>query len=73
MCLLEEGSHTLFYKRHFYIQDQAEIGKKIKQKISNTLRLNFDENIKKRSVYFNEIIIMFNYNENKNDKENYIT
>ena len=30
-----------FYKQHFYKQRQAEIGKKIKHKLSNTLRLNF--------------------------------
>ena len=33
--------HAFFNKQHFYNQRQAEIGKKIKQKISNTLRLNF--------------------------------
>ena len=31
----------LFYKQHFYKQRQAEIGKKIKQVLSNTLRLGF--------------------------------
>ena len=30
-----------FYKQQFYKQRQAEIGKKIKQMLSNTLRLNF--------------------------------
>ena len=30
-----------FYKIHFYKQRQAEIGKKMKQMLSNTLRLNF--------------------------------
>ena len=30
-----------FYKQHFYKQHQAEIGKKIKQMLINTLRLNF--------------------------------
>ena len=30
-----------FYKQHFYKQRQAEIGKKNKQMLSNTLRLNF--------------------------------
>ena len=29
-----------FFKQHFYKQHQAEIGKKIKQMLSNTLRLN---------------------------------
>ena len=29
-----------FYKQHFYKQREAEIGKNIKQKLSNTLRLN---------------------------------
>ena len=33
-------SYTLFYKQHFYEQRQAEMDKKIKQKLSNTLRLN---------------------------------
>ena len=31
---------TLFYKQHFYKQHQTEIGKKSKQVLSNTLRLN---------------------------------
>ena len=31
----------LFHKQHFYKQRQAEIGKKIKQMLSNTFRLNF--------------------------------
>ena len=30
-----------FYKQHLYTQRQAKIDKKIKQKLSNTLRLNF--------------------------------
>ena len=30
-----------FHKQHFYKQRQAEIGKKMKQMLSNTLRLNF--------------------------------
>ena len=29
------------YKQHFYKQRQVEIGKKIKQLLNNTLRLNF--------------------------------
>ena len=34
--------HALFYKQHFYEQYQAEIGKKIKRKLSNTwLMLKF--------------------------------
>ena len=33
--------HNFFHKQHFYKQRQAEIGKKIKQILSNTLRLNF--------------------------------
>ena len=34
--------HAFFYKQHFYKQRQAgKIGKKIKQKLSNTPRLNF--------------------------------
>ena len=32
--------HALFYKQHFYKQRRVETGKKIKQKLSNTLRLN---------------------------------
>ena len=36
------ASHTrFFYKQNFYGQRHAEIGKKIKQKLSNALRLNF--------------------------------
>ena len=35
------SSTRLFYKQYFYKQRQAEIGKKNKQKLSNTLRLNF--------------------------------
>ena len=31
----------IFYKQHFYKQRQAEIDKKIKLLLSNTLRLNF--------------------------------
>ena len=34
--------HTRFFnKQHFHKQRKAEIGKKIKQMLSNTLRLNF--------------------------------
>ena len=33
--------NTLVYKQHFYKQHRTEIGKKSKQKLSNTLRLNF--------------------------------
>ena len=33
--------HAFFYQQHLYKQRQAEIGKKIKQMLSNTLRLNF--------------------------------
>ena len=36
----QKKKHTSFYKQHFYKQHHAEIGKKIKQMISNTLRLN---------------------------------
>ena len=40
-----EGDHklnyTIFCKQHFYKQRHAEISKKFKQKLSNTLRLNF--------------------------------
>ena len=32
--------HTFFYKQHFYKERQAEINKKLKQMLSNTLRLN---------------------------------
>ena len=34
-------NNTRFFKQHFDKQCQAEIGKKIKQKLSNTLRLTF--------------------------------
>ena len=33
--------HSFLYKQHFYKQRQAEIGQKIKQMLSNTLRRNF--------------------------------
>ena len=33
--------HAFFHKQHFYKQRQAETGEKIKQLLSNTLRLNF--------------------------------
>ena len=33
--------HAFFNEKHFYKQRQAEIGKKIKQMLSNTPRLNF--------------------------------
>ena len=36
-----EAVSRFFYKKHFYKQRQAEIGKKIKQMLSNTLRVNF--------------------------------
>ena len=40
--VFEYDAHTFFlYKQHFYKQHQTEIGKKIKQRLSNTLRLNF--------------------------------
>ena len=41
--LLQHASlHASFsYKQHYYKQRQAEIGKKIKQLLSNSLRLNF--------------------------------
>ena len=32
---------ALVYERHFHKQNQAEISKKVKQKLNNTLRLNF--------------------------------
>ena len=32
------------YKPHFHKQKQTEIGKKIKQKLSNTHRLNLQKN-----------------------------
>ena len=32
--------YTLFCEQHFYKQRQADIGKKNKLKLSNTLRLN---------------------------------
>ena len=33
-------SHTFFYKEHFCKQRQSEIGKRLKQMLSRTLRLN---------------------------------
>ena len=33
--------HAFFYKPQFYKQRQVEIGKKLKQELSNTLRVNF--------------------------------
>ena len=30
-----------FYRQHFYKERQAEIGKKVKKMLSNTMRLNF--------------------------------
>ena len=39
--LFLEKIHTFFYKQHFSKQRKAEIGKKIKQKRSNNLTLNF--------------------------------
>ena len=36
-----EAVSRFFYKKHFYKQRQAESGKKIKQMLSNTLRVNF--------------------------------
>ena len=38
--LLHPGTR-FFCKQHFYKQRQAETGKKIKQKLNKTLRLNF--------------------------------
>ena len=43
-----------FYKQHLYKQLQAEIGKKIKQMLSNTLRPNF-RNLK--IIFFIHVII----------------
>ena len=36
-----QNTRFCFYKQQFYKQRQAEIGKKIKQKLRNILRLNF--------------------------------
>ena len=46
MCIVpkrrEKSVNTrFFYKHHFYKQQQTEIDKKIKQKLSNILSLNF--------------------------------
>ena len=35
------AAHAFLYKQHFYKKQQAEIGKINKQRLSNTLRLNF--------------------------------
>ena len=41
-CICFSVSPTrFFYEQHFHKQHQAETGKKIKQKLSNTLRLDF--------------------------------
>ena len=39
--ILRNKRFLLRNKQHFYKQQQAEIGKKIKQKLSNTLRMTF--------------------------------
>ena len=39
--VFEYAAYAFLYKQHFYKQHQAEIGKKIEQRLSNTLRLNF--------------------------------
>ena len=45
------------YKPHFYKQNQAEIGKKIKQNLRNTPRLNLQKKpLKIKCVCFNKII-----------------
>ena len=33
--------YAFLYTQHFYKQRQAEVGKKIEQRLSNTLKLNF--------------------------------
>ena len=38
---MQQLLHAFFYKQHFYKQHKAEIGKKIEQKLSKTMRLNF--------------------------------
>ena len=46
-----------FYKQLLYKQHQTETGKKIKQKLSNTLTLNFWQACPKNKFFFvNEII-----------------
>ena len=58
-----------FYRQHFYKERQAEIGKKIKKMLSNTMRLNFR--------YLKIIHILHsryhpkltNHNENENENE----
>ena len=57
------------YKPHFYKQNQAEIGKKIKQKLSNTPRLNLQKKPQKSSVY----VLMRLYDCSENDNEKLIT
>ena len=39
--LCQIAANAYFYKQHYYKLHQAEIGKKITQKLSNTLRLHF--------------------------------
>ena len=39
--VFEYAAYACLYKQRFYKQHQAEIGKKIEQTVSDTLRLNF--------------------------------
>ena len=50
----------LFYKQNFYNQPQAEIDKKTKQMLSNTLRMNF--------YFLNIILILHQRYHSKNDR-----
>ena len=42
--------HAFFYKQHFYKQHLKEIGKKSKQKLSNTWGWTFGEHVEIRSL-----------------------
>ena len=48
-----------FYKQHFYKQDQAEFGKKIKQKLSNTLKLSLAKNQAKAKQHTEAEFLLF--------------
>ena len=46
----------LCHKQYFYKEHQAEIEKKVKQRLSNTLRLIFWQKCPKNCVCFNDIL-----------------
>ena len=58
--------HAFFYKQNIYKQHQNQIGKKNKQKLSNTLRLNFRSKCQKNKLFF-QLNYMINCNENEDN------